>query len=250
MQVRTGIPIMEQIVAGTLQFYHRTKPVVKERSMLNWREEKERFDRAQRQAILELAALYDRSSEQVGEKTAAVFAIHAMLLEDEELVDSVFRLISQQGVTAEYAVMMTGRTFADTFEQMDSPYMKARAADIRDLARRVLRCLMGNWRPLRLEEPVILVADSFLPSEVMEFDRNLLGLISRKGSIDSHTAQLLRAYHIPAIVDVELEEAWEGHPALMDCHDGHIYLDPEPELLNELRERYQAGGCPREYAAK
>ena len=244
MQVRTGTPIMEQIVAGTLRFYHREMPQVLERSALDWQEEKARFERAQRQSIQELKLLFDRTAERLGEETAAVFAAHAVLLEDEELVSSVEEILRAQNATAEYAVSVTGQTFADTLERLDNPYMKARAADIRDVARRVLCALAGVQPKVQMDGPSILVADSFFPSEVVELDRNLLGLISRRESLDSHTGQLLRVCRIPAVVDVELEEAWEGHLALMDCHEGKIYLDPEPELLEELRKRYQAGGRP------
>ena len=101
-----------------------------------------------------------------------------------------------------------------------------------------------------MAEPAILVADSFLPSEVMDMDqRRLLGLISLNGSLDSHTSMLVQAYRIPAIVDVRLPAKWEGHLALMDCFTGTIYLDPEPAQQNKLRERYQANGCPVQYAA-
>ena len=93
--------------------------------------------------------------------------------------------------------------------------------------------------------PGILVTDSFLPSEVMEFDRRrLLGLISRKGSLDSHTSMLVRAYHIPAIVEVDITPKWEGHLAIMDGYTGTVYLDPDQAQLEQLREQYQAKGCP------
>ena len=126
--------------------------------------------------------------------------------------------------------------------------MRARAADIRDISQRVIRALMGRRQELTMKEPAILVADYFLPSEVMDFDqKRLLGLITQQGSLDSHTAMLLRAYHIPAIVEVDLPQQWEGHPALMDGYTGEIYVDPEQSQLDKLRELYQANGKPREH---
>ena len=96
-----------------------------------------------------------------------------------------------------------------------------------------------------MEEPAILVADDFLPSEVMDLDqRRLLGLIARNGSLDSHTAMLVRAYHIPAMVEVDIAPKWEGHLALMDGFSGTIYLDPEQPQQDRLRELYQAKGRP------
>ena len=177
---------------------------------------------------------------------ASIFLIHGMLLEDHDYVETVRSLIQGQGATAEYAVQMAEVSFAAAFAAMDSPYMRARGADIRDISQRVLRSLMGGRQTLLMDEPAILVSDDYLPSEVMDFDqRRLLGLITRKGSLDSHTAMLVRAYHIPAIVEADISTRWEGRRALMDGYTGDIYLDPEPELMNQLREQYQANGRPK-----
>ena len=169
-----------------------------------------------------------------------------MLLEDHDYVETVRSLINGQGVTAEYAVQMAEISFSAAFTAMDNPYMRARAVDIRDISQRVLRTLMGGRQTLLMDEPAILVADEYLPSEVMDFDqRRLLGLITRKGSLDSHTAMLVRAYHIPAIVEVPLSPRCEGRLALMDGYTGNVYIDPEREQMELLRELYQANGRPK-----
>ena len=249
MQVLTGKAIMEQIVAGRLCFYRRPAPQIQLYTRGNWRQEINRFRQAQQTAILELNTLYHRALNQVGEGVASIFLIHGMLLEDRDYMETVRTIIQGQSATAEYAVQMAEISFAAAFSAMDSPYMQARAVDIRDISQRVLRALMGGRQELLMDEPAILVADEFLPSEVMDFDqRRLLGLITRKGSLDSHTAMLVRAYHIPAIVEVELPHRLEGHPALMDGYTGKVYIDPEQEVLNQLRELYQANGRPKGYA--
>ncbi|MEM5780189.1 MAG: phosphoenolpyruvate-utilizing N-terminal domain-containing protein [Lawsonibacter sp.] len=246
MEMAIGKSILDQIVFGRLRFFHRLIPEVAEFSQLRWQEEEERFRKAQRRAVLQLAALYDQTSSQVGEGMAAIFAIHAMLLEDEDFVESIQTLIRERGTTAEYAVRVVGRGFGAAFAAMDSPYMRARAADIRDISRRVMALLLKNrpQDPLR-EGPAILVSDEFLPSEVLDLDhRRLLGLIARRGSVDSHTSMLLRAYGIPAMAEVELDQEWDGHLALLDGFDHRLYLDPDRELLETLRVRYQAGRAP------
>ena len=250
MQVVIGKPIMQQIVAGRLCFYRRPVPTPQLYNRDNWRSETSRFHQAQQTAIQELYEFYVRAREDVGETVASIFKIHSMLLEDRNYVETVRALIQDKGVTAEYAVQMAEASFSTAFSSMDSPYMRARAVDIHDISQRVLRALMGDRQELTMAEPAILVADSFLPSEVMDLDqRRLLGLISQNGSLDSHTSMLVQAYRIPAIVDVDLPAKWEGHLALMDCFTGTIYLDPEPAQQNKLRERYQANGCPVQYAA-
>lgn len=245
MQTLTGKTIMEQIVAGRLCFYRRPTPTPQLYTHGNCRNEINRFYQAQQAAILELEAFHSRALHEVGETVASIFSIHALLLQDHDYVETVRALIQGQSVTAEYAVQMAEVSFAAAFAAMDSLYMQARAADIRDISQRVLRALMGARQELSMEEPAILVADDFLPSEVMDLDqRRLLGLITRKGSLDSHTAMLVRAYHIPAMVEVDIAPKWEGHLALMDGFSGTIYLDPEQPQQDRLRELYQAKGRP------
>ncbi|MCI9155967.1 MAG: hypothetical protein HFF44_03375 [Lawsonibacter sp.] len=246
MQILSGKAIMEQIVVGRLCFYRRPAPQVQLYAQNGWRQEINRFYQAQQTAILELNTFYQRALNQVGEGVASIFSIHGMLLEDHDYVETVRSLIQGQGATAEYAVQMAEISFTAAFAAMDSPYMQARAVDIRDISQRVLRALMGGRQILLMDEPAILVADEYLPSEVMDFDqRRLLGLITRKGSLDSHTAMLVRAYHIPAIVEVNVTAKCEGHLALMDGYTGSVYIDPEQEQLDQLRELYQANGRPK-----
>ncbi len=248
MQMISGKAIMEQIVAGRLCFYRRPVPKPVLYTQGNWRQEITRFHQAQQTAITELAVFHDRALSQVGEGVAAIFHIHGLLLEDNDYVETVRTLIKGQGVTAEYAVQIAELSFSAAFSAMDNPYMRARAADIRDISQRVLRALMGARQELLMEEPAILVSDEFLPSEVMDFDqRRLLGLITWKGSLDSHTAMLVRAYHIPAIVEVNLPPKFEGRLALMDGYTGNVYIDPEQAHLEQLRKMYQANGRPAGY---
>ena len=250
MQLVTGKPIMEQIVAGRLCFYRRPVPTPQLHSQHHFRHEINRFHQAQRAAIDELNRFYDRCKADVGETVASIFHIHSLLLEDRDYVDTIRNLIQDQGITAEYAVQMAELTFSSAFSVMDSPYMRARASDIQDISQRVLRALMGARQELSMEVPAILVSDSFLPSEVMGFDQTkLLGLIARQGSLDSHTAMLVRAYRIPSMVEVNLSSRWDGHLALMDGYAGEIYLDPVQAQQDKLRELYQANGCPHPYVA-
>lgn len=245
MEITAGKSILEQIVSGRLRFLERSVPKLAEVSRLSREEEEQRFREAQRQAVLQLTAFHDRASRQVGEKVASIFSAHAMLLEDEDFVQVVRSIIWERRATAEYAVRTAGKALAETFAGMEDLYMKARAGDFQDIALRVIWLLLGrSWQdPLR-EGPAILVADTFLPSEVMDLEHeNLLGLIARKGSVDSHTAILLRAYGIPAMAEMELGSEWEGHMALLDGFARRLYLDPEPDLEERLRAQYRTGGA-------
>ena len=119
----TGRSIAEQIAIGHLRFYRREPPVLDPCSQRSPQEELERFHQGQRQSVLQLAALYDRAFAEVGEETASIFAIHAMLLEDEDFVRTITDMIQREGATAEYAVKAAGDALAAAFGAMDSPYI-------------------------------------------------------------------------------------------------------------------------------
>ena len=246
MERINGIALRRQLAYGYLRFYRRPKPELIEYSARTPKEEWDRFETVQRRAVLQLAAHYDRAARQVGQELAGVFAIHAMLLEDEDLVDATRDLIWNGRKTAEFAVKEVGQRFSDAFSAMDNPYMRARSVDIRDISRRVIFMLIEQpWKDPLAAGPAILVANTLMPSEVLELDcKRLLGVVARKGTRDSHAAQLLQAYGIPALVDVDLDEKWDGHVALMDGFDQCLYIEPGQALLEDLRARYQAGGYP------
>ena len=226
----------DQFAFGPLCFYRRRSFHPEPESRLTPEEETHRFHTAQRQAILQLSALYDSACAELGTQAASIFSIHAMLLEDASLVEEVLTTIRSRHATAEYAVQAVEREFSSAFAGMDSPYMRARGADIRDIAHRVIRCLLG----LKTPDPLaarsgILVSDELLPSEVLALDRRkLLGLVTRRGSVDSHTAMLLRLMKIPGLAEVEISSQDEGHAALLDGFSHSLYLDPEPQLMAEL----------------
>jgi len=246
MQLLEAQAIGSQITMGKLHFYHRQPYELVRRSALSWEAEDERFLWAQRCAINELTALHSRASAYLGEEDATIFTIHAMLLEDEDLTRRVRRMIREEGVTAQFAIHTVGEQVMDTFARMESPYMQARAADIQDITRRMILRLLNIYPDFSLgDQATILVSDSFLPSEVVEMDRRrILGLITTGGSVDSHTAQILRHCGIPTMVGVEMDPLWEGRTVLMDGHTGYIYLDPTVELTERLRLNYERNGCP------
>ena len=251
MKILTGKSILDQVAYGPLRVYHRQPFQLDFLSHLSSGDEVLRFQAAQRRAVLQLADLYDQAALVVGPQAASIFAIHAMLLEDTSFVDSILSIIQTQYTTAEYAVQVAGTSYSAAFAAMENPYMAARGADLRDISNRMIRLLLGEKIPDPLgNRPAILVSDELLPSEVLALDRKkLLGLVTWHGSVDSHTAMLIRAFHIPSMVEVNLAPKWEGHLALMDGYDGKIYLDPEQAQQEKLRELYQANGCPVQYAS-
>ncbi len=245
MESFTGRPIRGQIAYGRLHFFSRVSQELPHISQLTCEEEQQRFDLAKARTAAALTAYYDRTCRELGEEYAGIFSMHALILDDEGFKESISAQL-QLGVTAEYAVRTAGHDLVSYFRSMEDPYMQARAADLRDICRQLLTYLLQTPPADPFHgEPVILVADEILPSEVIRFKRhNLLGFISRTGSVNSHSAMLLDAYHIPALTSVDLSPAWDGHLALMDGFDGRLYLDPSSSLAETLRLRYECGGSP------
>lgn len=248
MQIITGKSIQAQLAYGPLHFFHRHLPAPPRVSQLPPEEEIHRFHAAQQRAVRSLDRLHERAVQEVGLHAASIFAIHAMLLEDNSYVDSILDCLAHHGTTAEWAIQQVSNNFSTAFADMDSPYMQARGADIRDISNCLLRHLSGMPQPQLLEDrAAILVCDELLPSEMLSLDRHkLLGLVAWNGSTDSHTAMLLRLMKIPALAQVKISHHWDGHMALLDGFSQSLFLDPEPAFLEERgirtqRERPLAG---------
>lgn len=236
MQIITGNSTQNRIAAGPLRFYFRQPFPLTSNSPLSPEEEILRFRSAQTCSIAALAHLCDEAARDVGTQAASIFSIHAMLLEDTSFVESILSLISTRNITAEYAVQMAGNRFATAFADMDSPYMQARGADIRDISNRLIRCLLELDTPDPLgNTPAILVSDELLPSEVLALDRHkLLGLVTWHGSVDSHTAMLLTDMKIPGLAQAQIDPFFDGHPAILDGGKHCLYVDPEPDIYRQL----------------
>ena len=246
MRVLNGTSLQGQIVMGRLHFYHRPMLYVERCSKRTPEEEDRRYDWALQRSIQELTVLHDRAAREVGEDNASIFSIHAMLLQDEDCDRQIRAMIREEKTTAEYASYTVGTQVAESFSKMESEYMRARGVDIQDITRRMVMHLLNMTRTKCVtKQASIVVAESFLPSEVMELDRRwLLGLISTKGSVNSHTAELLRAYRIPTLGEIELGPEWDGRLALIDGFANCLYLDPDEEIQERLRLNYQEGGKP------
>ena len=164
------------------------------------------------------------------------------MLDDEDYCDSICNIIESQQVSSEYAVAVTGDNFSKMFAQMDDEYMKARAADIKDISERIVNVLSGNITDMSiLTEAVILVADDLAPSETVQMDKSiLLGFVTRLGSSNSHTAILARTMNIPALIGIDIKKEWNGKLAIIDGYKGNIIIDPDEKSLllaqNQLDE--------------
>jgi phosphotransferase system enzyme I (PtsI) len=240
MEIYTGKSVFAGIAIGKVVLFGRQEQQVKRVRVADTASEKERYHAACETAKEELGRLYEKALKEVGESGAAIFEIHQMMLEDDDYTDSVENMIDSEGVNAEYAVAMTGDNFAQMMTSLDDEYMRGRAADVKDITERLIRVLSGGGSGgSDIGEPVILVADDLAPSETVQMDKSkILSFVSVKGSVNSHTAILARTMGIPALIgtDIPLDESVDGHLGIVDGIKGCIYIDPDQETLDRMKE--------------
>ena len=239
MEVYQGKSILKGIAIGKLFFYQKGEQSVKREKIQDTAAELRRYEAAREEAITQLNVLYEKAVKEVGEVNAAVFEVHAMMLEDDDYVDSIVNIIETQRVNAEFAVATTGDNFAAMFAEMDDDYFKARAVDVKDISERLVNVLSGRNNGGDLgAEPVIVVADDLAPSETVQMDKEkVLAFVTRYGSSNSHTAILARTMNIPALIGVEIQEDWNGKLAVVDGYEGKLYIEPEEEVLTKMQQK-------------
>ena len=243
MQIYKGKSVFGGIAIGKISVYKKDEQLVKRVKIEDADAEMERYTDARNIAAAQLQKLYDKALKEVGEANAAIFEVHQMMLEDEDYNESVENIIHSQMVNAEYAVASTADNFAQMFEAMDDDYMRGRAADVRDISERVITVLAGGaGSGLDSDEPVIIVADDLAPSETVQLDKDkVLSFVTAHGSENSHTAILARTMGIPALIGtgIDLDETVDGKLGIVDGTNGVVYVDPDAELLEEMKKKQQ-----------
>lgn len=239
MEMYTGKSIFKGIAIGKILFYQKGEQPVKRVKIEDTAEQIKRYEDARAKAAEQLQGLYEKALKEVGEANAAVFEVHQMMLEDDDYIDSVVNIIETQQVNAEFAVATTGDNFAKMFVEMEDDYFKARAADVKDISERMVNILSGNESGGAIgDEPVIVVAEDLAPSETVQMDKEkLLAFVTRLGSANSHTAILARTMNIPALIEVDIKEEWNGKMAVVDGYTGTFYIDPDEETLKKMQEK-------------
>ena len=238
MEKYAGKSIFRKVAIGKVFFYEKNTAVVKRTKIDDPKAELERFEQAKETAKAQLQGLYEKALHEVGDSGAAIFEVHMMMIDDLDYNGSIQKMIESQSVNAEYAVAMTGDNFSTMFAEMDDDYMKARAADVKDISERLVSVLSGYDNDMgNLEEPVILVADDLAPSETVQMDKSkLLAFVTEHGSSNSHTAILARTMNIPAIIGIPIKKEWHGHMAIVDGYAGCVIIDPDEEEIAKAKK--------------
>ena len=201
--------------------------------------EEDRLQASLVQTRRQILAVQERLREALGAKDAQIFDAHLLVLEDPMLIEQTTRLIREDLVTAEFAFHEASEKYAKALGKVDDSYLSERAADIRDVAQRVLANLMGQalcTGLADLTEPCVVVAHDLTPSDTAMMDPAMvLGFATEVGSRTSHTAILARSLRIPAVLGLgeAISELHTGESVLLDGFNGFVIIDPSEQTLFE-----------------
>ncbi|MGG3841942.1 phosphoenolpyruvate--protein phosphotransferase [Anoxybacillus kestanbolensis] len=228
---------------------------VEKQTIENPAEQVSRFQQALAKAKEELEVIQAHALKELGEDKAAIFSAHLLVLSDPELVQAVEQKIEQERVNAEFALHEVASMFIAMFEAMDNEYMKERAADIRDVTKRVLAHLLGVTisNPSMITEEVIIVAEDLTPSDTAQLNRKYAkGFTTDIGGRTSHSAIMARSMEIPAVVGTKEATATiqNGDIVIIDGLDGEVIVNPTEETIAEYEQKRAAFAAQKAEWAK
>lgn len=203
-------------------------------------QEVERFLSGRAKASAQLEAIKTKAGETFGEEKEAIFEGHIMLLEDEELEQEIIALIKDKHMTADAAAREVIEGQATALEELDDEYLKERAADVRDIGKRLLRNILGLAiiDLSAIQEEVILVAADLTPSETAQLNlQKVLGFITDAGGRTSHTSIMARSLELPAIVGTGsvTSQVKNGDYLILDAVNNQVYVNPTNDVIEQLR---------------
>ena len=205
-----------------------------------------RLDDALAASIKDVELIKETALKNLGEEEAQVFDAHLMVLSDPELIGQVKDNITSNKVNAESALKEVTDMFISIFAGMeDNPYMQERAADIRDVSKRILAHLLGVKipSPATIKDEVIIVAADLTPSDTAQLNRQYVkAFVTDIGGRTSHSAIMARSLEIPAIVGTKevTSIAKDGDIIIVDGLSGDVFLNPSEEVVAEYRAKAEA----------
>lgn len=239
-----GIAASSGIAIGKAFLLLEPELTVSKKSISNSEDEIIRFQTAIDGAKQELQTIRDRAAIDLGEENAAIFDAHLLVLDDPELFHSVETKIKDEKINAEAALQETADSLIELFEQLDNEYMRERAADIRDVTKRVIAKLMGIDVPniALIHEEVIIISKDLAPSETAQLNKAYAkGFTTEMGGRTSHSAIMARSLEIPAVVGISSATSAikNGDTIIIDGDNGEVFVNPSQDVI-ELYKKKQA----------
>lgn len=239
----SGISVSPGIAFGKALILKEAPIVVNQKKISDDQIDSEinRFIAGREKAIAQLKTIKKTAEKNLGEEKAEIFEGHIMLLEDEELEQEIFSFIKKEHKTADAAAQKVIEEQAIALEELNDEYLKERAADVRDIGKRLLKNILGL--PIvdlgSITEEVILVAVDLTPSETAQLNlKKVLGFITDIGGRTSHTSIMARSLEIPAIVGTSnaTKNIQPNDYLVLDALNNHIYQNPSDSEIDKLKQ--------------
>lgn len=236
--VLQGIGVSPGVAVGEVVVFAQEGAAVPER-MINDRDiplEIARFEEALIKTRHQIAEIQRKVSSALGEEHASIFDAHLLVVDDRYFVEEVIRDLRARRRNAEAVLNIVAERYIEMLSRVEDDYLRERAADVRDVTRRIIKNLVGERmdRMDQLERPCIAVAHDFSPSDTAGMDRNIVhALVADAGSATSHTAIMARALEVPAVVGLHNISAQvsSGETMLVDGSKGLVVVRPSSERL-------------------
>ncbi|MCR8929371.1 phosphoenolpyruvate--protein phosphotransferase [Priestia megaterium] len=215
---------------------------VEKKSVTEVEAEVARLEAALEKSKSELEIIREHARKELGDDKAEIFEAHLLVLSDPELINPIKDKITNENVNAEHALDEVAAMFINMFESMDNEYMKERAADIRDVTKRVLAHLLGVnvSNPSLISEEVVIIAEDLTPSDTAQLNRKFVkGFTTDIGGRTSHSAIMARSMEIPAVVGTKtvMKDIQNGVLVIVDGLDGEVIVDPSEETVKAYEKK-------------
>lgn len=239
-----GLGTSPGIGIGKIFLYREPELKIEKYNIDSLEQELERLDNSLLKSIKEIEKLYDITLSNIGKEEAEIFAAHKMMLEDPEFVGGIKDRISTGKVNAEYAVEETANTFIALFESIEDEYLRERAADLKDVSKRLLRVLL-EIEPIDLasiDEKSIIVSEDLTPSDTAEMNKDMVvGIVTELGGRTSHMSIIARTLEIPAIVGVKniTNLVSHGDNIIIDGREGNVIINPNDDEIKSYEDRLE-----------
>jgi phosphotransferase system enzyme I (PtsI) len=243
MEIKKGIGVSSGVVIGTAVVLDAEDLLVPKRTIPDDKIDDEigRLHQALKESTVDLNQLRDQVTDSHGKDIGGIFDFHLGILKDKALINQITGEIRQQKTTAEYAVSLVTRRYANQFAAMKDKYFSDRVKDVYDIERRLLKNLIGQKHEdlAHLTSDVVVIAHDLLPSQTAALDRvHVKGFATDVGGSTSHTAIVAKSMGIPAVVGMGnlTSEVTGGDIVIIDGTHGMVIVNPDPDQLAEYRE--------------
>ena len=244
MKKLNGVAASRGICIGPAFQFLRTELNTEKKDISDPEAEIARLDAAIQTAKDQIQSIYEKALTESSEADAEIFQAHKMILDDPELITTIKKRIQDEKINCEFSVYETAKQFAATMAAMEDEYFAARAADIMDVANRLLRVLMNvaESPTTGLKEPSIILADDLTPSDTVLLDKSMvLGFCIAHGSCTSHTAILARGLGLPAVAGAgaEVMDVSTDDLLVVDGTNGEVIIAPDTATESQYRKRME-----------